>query len=285
MKRLLYLLLLTPIIYLASCSKSSITPEVENLYGCTDTLAFNFDSLATVDDSSCSYQMTYVPDDNFEQALINLGYDNVLDDSVLTTNIDTVTYLNIDNQSIADLTGIASFTALKTLYCSDNPLTSLDVSENTNLQILICQSTFLNGLDVSENVNLTTLACTSGDGNNYIPNLDLSQNTALVYLSCQRVGLTNLDLSQNTALVSLSCSSNWSLTTLDLSNNTALVYLDCTDNPLTSLDIRNGNNTNMANISVYECYNLTCINVDDALWSTTNWTNIDSQQYFSTNCQ
>jgi len=29
---------------------------------------------------------TYVPDDNFEQALIDLGYDNALDDSVLTAN-------------------------------------------------------------------------------------------------------------------------------------------------------------------------------------------------------
>ena len=28
-------------------------------------------------------QQTYVPDDNFEQELINLGYDSVLDDSVL----------------------------------------------------------------------------------------------------------------------------------------------------------------------------------------------------------
>ena len=30
----------------------------------------------------CGY--TYVPDDNFEQALIDLGYDDVLDDYVLT---------------------------------------------------------------------------------------------------------------------------------------------------------------------------------------------------------
>ena len=57
MKKLLYLLLLTPIIYLASCSKSGVTPEVDNLYGCTDTLAFNFDSLATVNDSSCIYPL------------------------------------------------------------------------------------------------------------------------------------------------------------------------------------------------------------------------------------
>ena len=38
-------------------------------------------------------QLTYVPDDNFEQELINLGYDNVLDDYVLTANINTVTII------------------------------------------------------------------------------------------------------------------------------------------------------------------------------------------------
>jgi hypothetical protein len=32
-------------------------------------------------------QTTYVPDDNFEQALIDYGYDDVLDDYVLTSNI------------------------------------------------------------------------------------------------------------------------------------------------------------------------------------------------------
>tara|TARA_B100000768_G_scaffold179595_1_gene197651 strand:- start:40 stop:684 length:645 start_codon:yes stop_codon:yes gene_type:complete len=55
MKKLIYLLLLTPIIYLASCTKSGITPEVENLYGCTDTLAINFNALANTNDSSCTY--------------------------------------------------------------------------------------------------------------------------------------------------------------------------------------------------------------------------------------
>ena len=36
-------------------------------------------------------QNTYVPDDNFEQALIDLGYDTTLDDSVLTANISSIT--------------------------------------------------------------------------------------------------------------------------------------------------------------------------------------------------
>ena len=34
--------------------------------GCTDSLALNYDSNASLDDGSCNYQMTYVPDDNFE---------------------------------------------------------------------------------------------------------------------------------------------------------------------------------------------------------------------------
>ena len=40
-------------------------------------------------------QFTFVPDDNFEQALINLGYDFALDDNVETTAIDTVNSLYI----------------------------------------------------------------------------------------------------------------------------------------------------------------------------------------------
>ena len=34
-------------------------------------------------------QLTYIPNDVFEQYLINAGYDDVLDDYVLTSNINT----------------------------------------------------------------------------------------------------------------------------------------------------------------------------------------------------
>jgi len=74
------------------------------------------------------FGQTYVPDDNFEQALINLGYDTVLDDSVLTSNINTITTLDVSFQNIADLTGIEDFTALTTLWCYYNQLTSLRIN-------------------------------------------------------------------------------------------------------------------------------------------------------------
>ena len=95
--------------------------------------------------------------------------------------------------------------------------------------------------------------------------------------------LTTLDVSQNTALTVLYCGFN-QLTTLDVSQNTALTILNCSSNQLTSLDFRNGNNQNLLNFNVTSNPNLTCINVDDVTYSTNNWTNIDAQHYFSTNC-
>ena len=69
-------------------------------------------------------QNTYIPDDNFEQALINLGYDSgPIDDYVPTSNINSITDLNIFNKNISDLTGIEDFTSLKVLDCGSNNLT------------------------------------------------------------------------------------------------------------------------------------------------------------------
>jgi len=110
---------------------------------------------------------------------------------------------------------------------------------------------------------------------------------AIRELNCGSNQLTSLDLSQNIYLDELECSFN-QITYLDLSNNTELTKIYIDDNQLTYLDLRNGNNSNI--IDFYASYNpnLTCINVDNVTWSTTNWLvssyQIDSQHYFSTNC-
>ena len=76
-------------------------------------------------------QNTYVPDDNFEQALIDLGHDSgELNDSVSTANINGLTSLDVNNKSISDLTGIEDFAALTDLICYSNQLTSLDLTQN-----------------------------------------------------------------------------------------------------------------------------------------------------------
>ncbi len=93
-------------------------------------------------------QKTYVPDDAFEQALINLDLDDSFDDSVYTSAVDTVTILYIPNEDIIDLTGIEDFIALTELFCHDNQLVHLDLSNNMNLFELNCNSNQLISLSV-----------------------------------------------------------------------------------------------------------------------------------------
>ena len=58
-------------------------------------------------------QKTYIPDDNFEQKLIQLGYDSgPLDDSVLVANINGIETLDVSSSGIEDLTGIHDFSDL-----------------------------------------------------------------------------------------------------------------------------------------------------------------------------
>jgi hypothetical protein len=203
-------------------------------------------------------QTTEIPDPNFEQALIDEGYDTApINGSVPTANISGVNSLFVGDYDISSLIGIEDFTALTYLSCRSNQLTSLDVSNNTALITLYCYS-------------------------NQLTSLDVSNNTALNYLSCSNNQLTSLDVSNNTALNYLNCRSN-QLTSLDVSNNSALIELRCYNNQLTSLDVRNGNNTNFTDYNSTNNPDLTCIFVDDAAYSNTNWTNIDPASTFVNN--
>ena len=65
-------------------------------------------------------QITMIPDANFEQRLISFGYDTILDGTVLTAAIDTVTQLEVSYYGISDLTGIEDFTDLTELFCAYN---------------------------------------------------------------------------------------------------------------------------------------------------------------------
>ena len=99
-------------------------------------------------------QFTFVPDDNFEQALINLGYDNVLDDFVLMSSIDTVISLLVFNQNISDLTGIEDFVNLQILRCSGNQLTNMDLSNNSSLSRLFCGGNQITNLNLQNKQEL-----------------------------------------------------------------------------------------------------------------------------------
>jgi hypothetical protein len=116
---------------------------------------------------------------------------------------------------------------------------------------------------IEEFSSLTELNCRG----NQIPIFDVSNNTSLTFLDCSYNQLTDIDISSNPNIITFVCNSNFQLI---------------------SLDVRNSNNINMTNVVMSQNPNLSCISVDDSIYSTNNWTvangNIDPQHYFSNNC-
>lgn len=141
-------------------------------------------------------QLTYIPDDNFEQAIINLGKDDFKNDYVETQKIKNITQLDVSQKSIKNLTGIEDFTSLISLKCFNNQLSSLNVNNLSNLKELWCHNNNLTSINVSLNLNLELFWCY---GNN-LTILNLNNNSKLVDLSCSLNQLSNLDLSNNNLL-------------------------------------------------------------------------------------
>ncbi|MFL2579627.1 MAG: T9SS type A sorting domain-containing protein [Parvicellaceae bacterium] len=207
----------------------------------------------------CSDYYTYIPDPVFEIALIIKGYDNILNGYVFTANISNIDTLDIGagpnglihNVPITNLTGIEDFSALTTLYCSENQLSNLDLSQNSGLITLNCYDNQISTLILGQNSALTTLQC----GRNLITTLNLSQNLNLTNLNCRYNQLTSLDLSQNPNLLDLNCANNI-LTSLDLSQNPNLSDLYCGNNLLYLLNFNQNSSITNLNCSYNQFSNL-----------------------------
>ena len=173
-----------------------------------------FAAEGVTDDSTIELSEQNFPDKAFRE-YIKTKFDKKPDNRLIPAERKAVKKIDVsggyNGQKITNLKGIEFFPNLEELYCDNNQLTSLDVSQNKALKYLNCSENQLTSLDVSENI-------------------------ALQKLSCYRNQLTSLDVSQNTQLKELRCYGN-QLTSLDVSKNPALVWLSCTRNQLTSLDL------------------------------------------------
>ncbi len=170
------------------------------------------------------------PDAKFRDYVQQFDTDH--SDSLSPEEIAKVKEINVSGRNISNLTGIEHFTALTSLRCYNNQLTSLNVSDCTALTYLYCSANQLTSLDVSENAGLGSLYCSA----NQLTSLDVSGCTELTYLYCHENKLTELDVSGCTELGELYCSEN-QLTTLDVSKNAGLGSLACSANQLTTLDV------------------------------------------------
>ncbi len=155
-----------------------------------------------------------------------------------------ITELGCSNNNLTSI-NVSPNTKLEKLYCSKNKLTSLDVKNSTNLKVLWCDQNQLTSLDVKNNTKLERLWCDE----NQLTSLDLKNNAELEELGCYKNQLTSLDVKNSTNLKILLCDKN-QLTSLDVKNNTKLEKLRCSENQLTSLDVKN--NTKLEQLSCSE---------------------------------
>ncbi len=152
--------------------------------------------------------------------------------------------LDIRSRNINSLTGINAFINITELNCSDNNLTSLDISNLANLNTVFCSDNQLSSISLPQNNNDINLR-----------------------IFCFNNQLTSLDLS-----------------------NTFFRVLRASNNALTTLNVKNGANTNVLTMTAPMNSDLRCVLVDDINFSSNaiNWQIDDTANYstdYLTGCQ
>ena len=99
----------------------------------------------------------YIPDTNFELALIDLGYDDIPDGYLDSNKAIQILELDLSNKQITDLTGLESFISLVNLDLSGNLLTQVPIVNLKNLTTLNIRNNLFSVLDLSYNEKLESL--------------------------------------------------------------------------------------------------------------------------------
>ena len=120
-------------------------------------------------------QTVSIPDNNFEQALIDLEIDSdaTVNGQILQSDAEAVMNLQIPFKQIQDLTGIEAFINLTILNCKSNQLSTLDVSTLSKLK----------ELDFDNNFSISTV--------NWAALPDLEK------INCSNSSVSNLDFSKS----------------------------------------------------------------------------------------
>jgi len=206
-----------------------------------------------------------IPDTNFKDALIN--YDNPVidtnnDGEIQVGEAEAIFELWIINKGIRNLQGIEAFKNLDKLYASSNgDLDTMDLSENTGLEVLDVSFTELASVNLTENFKLRELDCFSC---NFLVTLIYPDNGGVLEdINLSNTLLTAINASILPKLKYVACR-NIKATELDFSNNPLFIQLFADNNPLLqSVNVKNGNNTSIIDLQVFDSPNLTIICVDD----------------------
>ncbi len=209
-------------------------------------LDLDADRVKDYDPLSDPEALTYIPDDNFEQSIIDAGFDDKIDDYVLTQNISSIVRLGTSeseiklfNKGIRNLTGLDEFRSLKEFSADLNLIDSVDFSKNLNLETISIYYNNIKSIDISKNENLKSL--------NILGNpiqtrtIDISKNLNLEVLSIGGSAGTRLINDQGEFIAQIP-STKAKISSLDFSLNSNLKSLKITHSEIISLETSNYNN-------------------------------------------
>ena len=176
---------------LAVCMMASTLPV--SAFAAQPAAASAESSVSTqAEEDAVAIDATNFPDGAFRQYVAD-NFDKDKDGALNQTERNAVKEIRISNSGCTSLQGLKYFSKLTDLFCSDNNLTELDVSENPELKRLICYNNSLTSLNLNKNTKLESLNC----NRNKLTVLDLRENKSLWWLRCNNNCLTSLDLRNN----------------------------------------------------------------------------------------
>jgi len=197
--------------------------------------------------SSVNSQIINIPDAKFKAKLLeadvvnDIAKDNNQNNIKIDSNGDgviqenealEVRFLKIPFSDISSLDGIKKFANLWNLQCSQNQLTSLDLSNLPNLVSVSCYDNKLTSINLNGCTKILDINCS----NNSLTSLDLTGLNRIDKIECYNNLIEDLDVSNLADLVFLFCESN-RLKKLDLTGNPKLINLRCANNEISNLDL------------------------------------------------
>ena len=224
-------------------------------------------------DSAYNEDLTYIPEDIFEQYLIDQGWDDVLDDYFVTDNVKNVTSIYLEatdncqqgenficnsdefydfdtrfSDRMTNLSGIEAFVSLKDLKLRGNDLDSINLTKNTKLEDFYANFNSFKGVNTDYNLELINYSINDNipdwsegcgelnQASDSITRVSVIYNTKLKSFAPTHMSLGSIDVTNLPELTFLDVPTN-NLTSLDLSNNTLLEELRAGNNFLTSIDL------------------------------------------------
>ena len=216
MKKLLYLLLLTPIIYLASCSKSGVTPQAdtnieEKIVGKTWKLLgldegwfrLNNDNTYSTKDYLCdtlSHDGTWELEEDILIFTYMLGPLEYIESNTITEFNDSIVKIQADTSANLDINLVFEITEAVIRGCMDS--TYLNFNPNAqcsdtciNTPVYGCMDP--NALNYNDNANIEDGSCCYVAGcmdeaaNNYDPNACFDDGSCIYTYGCMDVNALN----------------------------------------------------------------------------------------------